>query len=368
MGTGWRVAVAAALLAACGDRGKPDAGDPPPATPRISEGVVASVETPDSVAWGSEADVKLTVANRSASAAEGARLQVLFRAPLQPVVGAASTVSRQTGGATSPASPSTAGGAAAPASPGAQPVASTQAEGTRLTFALARLEVGREAEFVQRMRIPAATAADSAGGTFVVRAWVEAADGRSLGPATEDTLVMPRPGAPPSCGGAGEPPVTRFGVGGVRLGMKAADLRALCPGTRDTTWKEEGTAEKGISIAFGKHRLLAVLGRDSAVQRLVVRDSGLATPAGARLGSTLGDLRARYGRTCAGVGEGAVAVWFPNAPGISFQLGATTPPEWSGRQNDPALLPDTTTVTKLWVRTGQDDCPAPAGNTAGGGR
>jgi hypothetical protein len=74
------------------------------------------------------------------------------------------------------------------------------------------------------------------------------------------------------------------------------------------------------------------------------------------VGSTLAELRGRYGRMCAGAGEGIVAVWFPAAPGVSFALDSTVVPTGD---LDPEALPETAKVERMWVRQGTDDCPAP---------
>jgi hypothetical protein len=353
--TGFRtmLALAACLAAvaavACGrDAADRDGGKeaaPAPVTVQALEGVQVELHLPDSLAFGQTGEVHATVANRSGTPVSGARLQLFVQLPLQPVPDSAAPAGSTASAST--ASPSI-----------AHPTAAVPADsGVRLTFAVGALAAGQASEIVERVRLPTAGARDTVPVPIRVRAWVEAADGRAVGGAVEDTL-LPRVPSAAACGGAGAQ-VMRYGVGGVRLGMKANDLRGLCPGVRDTAWREEGTAVKGLAFALAGHPLLAVVQGDSVV-RVVVRDQGLATPAGVGVGSTLGDLRARYGRACAAMPATDVVVWFPNAPGIGFTLGAQPPAEWGGRHDDPALLPDTARVTRLRVRSGDDDCPAPA--------
>jgi hypothetical protein len=339
---GWAALAWAAAAGACGGDAPPPEAAPAGAARAVAEGVQVEAELPDSLGWGQEGDARFTVANRGAGPAGGVRLRVFLEAGVQPVL--------------------------ADSGPGAPEVAAAGG-GTTIVWPVGALAAGEARQVVQRVRLPAAPPAPDRGlgadtapphDRFLVRAGATDPSGRPLGPLRQDTLAVFQVVASVGCGANGPLPVMRYGAGGVRLGMTPAEVRALCPGVRDTAWRAEGTRETGLVVPFGRDTVVALLvgGR---VARLLVADPDLRTAAGLGVGSTFGDLVGRYGRACAGVGEGRVAVWFANAPGISFGLSAPVPPEWRGGAQDATLLSDTATVTRLWVRQGEDDCPSAGG-------
>jgi hypothetical protein len=154
--------------------------------------------------------------------------------------------------------------------------------------------------------------------------------------------------------------VTRYGIGPVRVGMSETALRSACPEARDTSWKVGRAAEKGLIALPGGRRVVAVT-TGGTVQRIVVDQAGLKTANGFGVGAAVAELRASYGRMCAGRGERQVAVWFPNAPGISFGLDTTATKGWAPARVHPDSVPDEVKVAALWVRQGSDDCPAGPG-------
>jgi hypothetical protein len=282
-----------------------------------------SLEAPQDAAWSADVSVRATLHNGTGATLEGVRLLLFLPQPLEPVAEAGR--------------------------PTPEPVVAS-GEGTLLAFPLYGLAEGASVTVTPRVRIPPAAEA-GAGGAFVLRAWAERA-GERVGAEAADTLrVRPAARAAGSaCAAAADPTATRHGVGPVRLGMAAEALRALCPEARDTAWSAEGLPERGLAVAVGGEPVLAVLVRDT-VRRVVLAAPGVSTGAGVGVGATMADLRARYGRGCAGTGEGRVAVWFPNAPGISFVMDA--PPD----AGTAAEVPGEARVTTLLVHGETGDCP-----------
>jgi hypothetical protein len=329
-GRWWRAA-ALALLAAGGCRGRsaPEA-EAPPAIEPLERRVELRLYVAREWSWNDEDTLRVTAVNGTAATVEGT-LHLFVAAPAEP--------------------------AGVPA--GAGTLAS--GEGTRVSVGV-RLGPGETAELRQAVRTPPAPGAAPADSAprFPVRAWLAAPDGRELA-GRADTIRI-RAGSAVVDGGCGsgrDAAVTRYGIGPLRLQMRAADLRALCPEARDTAWTgERGRREAGLLVRISGVPVAAVLA-DDRVARIVVDSAGLATPAGAGVGTTLEELRARYGRACAGVAEGRVEIRFPTAPGVGFALDtAAARPE--GPEPDPDALPADARVARLRVGAGADDCPRAA--------
>jgi hypothetical protein len=152
--------------------------------------------------------------------------------------------------------------------------------------------------------------------------------------------------------------VTGRGVGSIRLGMDAAELRERC-GARDTALTlGEGLTERGLALRVLKARAVALTDSANAVARVVVTSRGPTTGGGVGVGSRLASVRARHGRMCAFVGEGRIVAVASRLPGVSFVTDASYARFATDSQAlADADLPAATRVTEILVHGDSVPCP-----------
>jgi hypothetical protein len=305
-------------------------------------GITLNLETPGAVRAGEEAVFRLSVLNRGDTAITHMQAELFLPAWLQPLP---------------------------PTQEGIVVTMVASGEGTRLSYRIADppLQPGESRTVAQPVRVPPEHwEGVDISPSRTVRAWLSDARGQPLGvevtsdivveglqPAAADTLA--EPGAAHTVG--------RDGVGGLRLGMSAAEVRQRFPAARDTTWSAEGMTERGLQVPLaepadareGGSVAVARLA-DGRIDQIRVRSPGPRTAEGLGVGSRLEELRAAYGPPCVSAEHGQVVVWFARQPGVSFVLDTAPPANPEALRRDPAYLPDSATVRELFVRGGADGC------------
>jgi hypothetical protein len=298
-------------------------------------GMMLGLQVPGTLSAGQEGSVRLSLTNRGDSVPRNLRLDLLVPGWME----------------------------LAPPRPGDREVtmAPSDGEGTRFSYRLDEPPLGPgETQIIeQRVRVPRDIPGAAGGRPWgrLIRARLVNARGQALAEVQSEVAldsVMLRSPVFAARDTVEEAP--RDQLGPARLGMTAAQLKQAAAGARDTSWSQEGTTERGVVVPVpGGGRALAVLAGDS-VMRIEVRDSVARTREGLGVGSTLEQLRAAYGRACAGIGEGLVAVWFPAAPGISYALDVPFVGNVTELATNPERLPGTARVTRWWLRRGTDSC------------
>ena len=300
-------------------------------------GLTLGLQIPGMLQRGQEGTIRLSLTNRGDTIPRNVRLDLIVPAWMEM----------------------------APPRPGEREVtmAAAAEEGTRFSYRMDEppLQPGETQLVEQRIRVPLQAPITQRGRPWsrLIRARLVNAEGQSLAEvqsevALDSTVLRDAQMA------AEATPESRDQLGPARLGMTTTELRQAVSGARDTTWSQEGMTERGMVLPISDGgRALAVLSGDS-VLRIEVRDSVTRTREGLGVGSTLEELRAAYGRPCAGVGEGIIVVWFPAATGISFAL--DTPMSAATEvAREPDRIPGTARVTRWWLRRSTEQCPVSGG-------
>jgi hypothetical protein len=208
----------------------------------------------------------------------------------------------------------------------------------------------------QRIRVPAQGAMKTGAGawTRVVRARLLSTDGRAIAQVEGQVAVDSAAIAAVRTGTAPDTAIWRNQLGGVQLGMNAAEVKQAAAGARDTTWLQGGARQRALLVPVASGNALAVLSQDE-VARIEVTHPSIHTAEGLGVGSTMEQLRNAYGLPCADALAGRAVVWFGKAPGLRF---VTNAPAGNAAElrDHPDRIPNTAKVTRWSVSRDVDTC------------
>jgi hypothetical protein len=141
-------------------------------------------------------------------------------------------------------------------------------------------------------------------------------------PSASEQAVPRRPFRDVGCGITESTRLEGNGIGDIRIGASAADLRAKCRVTADSTLRVEGLTERVLGIDAGYDTVTAVI-VSNRVWRIHVPGNGFTTSDGIGVGTPASDLRSREGSRLL-AGEGVAYATIDAHCGLSFRLAGVT--------------------------------------------
>ena len=142
-------------------------------------------------------------------------------------------------------------------------------------------------------------------------------DGRSALGSSRARVTDPRD--PGKCG---DRTITNEGVGAIRVGMRAEDLRAICNVVHDAieVHGPEGYEGRVMIVLVGEDTVQALVDDSVHVTGIEVAQRGFATADSLMIGTTLGRLLRQPGATVENEGGFDVAR-IPSMCGVAFEIG-----------------------------------------------
>jgi hypothetical protein len=113
------------------------------------------------------------------------------------------------------------------------------------------------------------------------------------------------------------------GLGPIKPGLRKAELRRVCPGLRDTVWEgAEGIPQVATLLRLGGQDLglMEWIGPDSTLSRVLIDVRSVRTTDSVGVGTTVSQLRDRFGVLRAGYDDAGVYVWTDQQPRFSYLL------------------------------------------------
>jgi hypothetical protein len=154
-------------------------------------------------------------------------------------------------------------------------------------------------------------------------------------------------------------------VGPLRVGAPMRRLPTSCA-ARDTTFSlRAGTPGSGFVVDMGSVPVVAITTgtTDSTVHRIIVTKPGLKTAAGIGIGSTMAELRQKYGRLCGEFGgSGLIGIRADSVPGVVFAMSGSADslrPVQQLLERDASPVSDAAQVVSMWLVGADTRCVSP---------